>query len=114
MPESLACRVDQHARERPDAVAYYCGERQLSWREYSRESSRLAGGLLATGLARSERVAVLLPDGPEVHTAFIAAEKAGLVCVGIGPRAGHDEIRHLLAKTGARALISQARHRGSE
>ena len=51
------------------------------------------------------------PDGPGVHVAYAAAERSGLVTVGIGPRAGEDELRHLLTKTGASALLSRARHR---
>jgi acyl-CoA synthetase len=63
------------------------------------------------GLAPGERVAVLLPDGPGVHVAFVATEKAGLVAMGIGPRAGEAEVRHLIARSGATALLSRARHR---
>jgi acyl-CoA synthetase len=63
------------------------------------------------GFARGERVAVLLPDGPGVHVAFVATEKAGLVAVGIGPRAGEAEIRHLVTRSGAVALVSRAQHR---
>src|SRR5262249_2746789 len=46
-----------------------------------------------------------------VHVAFVATEKAGLVAVGIGPRAGEAEIRHLVARSGAVALGSRAHHR---
>ena len=44
-------------------------------------------------MSRGDRVAILLPDGPGIHVAFVACEKAGLVAVGIGPRAGLAEIR---------------------
>jgi acyl-CoA synthetase len=46
-----------------------------------------------------------------VHVAFVATEKAGLVAVGIGPRAGEAEIRHLVRRSGAVALVSRAQHR---
>ena len=55
---------------------------------------------------------VLLPDGPGVHIAYLAAEKAGLVVVGIGVRAGFRELEHALRLTSARGLISRARHEG--
>jgi len=54
---------------------------------------------------------VWLPDGPGVHAAFAATEKAGLVAVGVGPRAGASEIRHLIERSGAVALLSPSRHR---
>jgi acyl-CoA synthetase len=50
---------------------------------------------------------VLLPDGPGVHVAFVGCEKAGLVVMGIGPRAGREEIRHLVRKSGAAALVTR-------
>ena len=111
MLRSLASQVDAHGRERPDSYAFVCGAERLSWAEYSERSSRLAGGLLGLGLGAGQRVGVLLPDGPGVHVAFVGVEKAGGITVGIGPRAGRAEIRHLLERTGASILLSPARHR---
>jgi len=68
--------------------------------------------LAGTGLPRGARVAVLLPDGIAVHVAFVAAERAGLTVVGLGHRAGDDEIRHLVSLTRADALVTPAEHRG--
>ena len=108
---SLADRIDAHGRSRPDAAAYLGEGARMTWAEYASRSDRLARALVDLGLDRGDRVAVLLPDGPGVHAAWIGAEKAGLVAVGIGPRAGPREIGHLLRRTGARALVSRAAHR---
>ena len=108
---SLADRIDALARTRPDAHAFLGDAGALSWREYAAHSERFAAHLASLGLAPGERVAVLLPDGPGVHVAFVACEKAGLVVMGIGPRAGREEIRQLVAKSGAVALVSRAASR---
>jgi acyl-CoA synthetase len=109
---TLSDLVAGHARERPDALAYVTPEAspeaRLTWREYDAWSTRLAGALAQLGLERGSRVAVMLPDGPAVHVAFVAVERAGLVIVGIGPRAGEREIEHLITRTGARAWITDA------
>lgn len=55
-----------------------------------------------------------LPDGLDAHIAYVAAELAGLVVVGVGPRAGADELQHLLHKTGASALVSAPSQRGDD
>jgi acyl-CoA synthetase len=110
--EPLARHVDAHARARADALAFAAGAARMTWGSYARRSDRIAAALLAGGLGRGERVAVWLPDGPGVHAAYLGCEKAGLVVVGIGPRAGLRELRHLLARTGARALVSRPEHRG--
>src|ERR1700736_1262839 len=83
---TLAAHVERHAAERPDTMAYASGDRVLTYDGYRRTSDRLAGALAGSGLEAGERVAVILPDGPTVHVAFLANEKAGLTTVGIGAR----------------------------
>jgi acyl-CoA synthetase len=109
--QPLAARIDALAEARPDAVAFYADSEDLTWRAYARRSDRLAAHLAGLGLLPGERVAVLLPDGPGVHVAFVGCEKAGLVVMGIGPRAGREEIRHLVRKAGAAALVTRAASR---
>jgi acyl-CoA synthetase len=77
----------------------------MSWAQYDERATRLGLSLVATGMRRGARVAVLLPDGAAVHVAFVAAERAGLTVVGIGHRAGDAEVRHLLGATGAEAIV---------
>jgi acyl-CoA synthetase len=103
----LADRIDALALARPDGVAFHSDTGTLSWSEYARRSDRFAAHLAGLGLAPGERVAVLLPDGPGVHVAYVGCEKAGLVVMGIGPRAGAEEIRHLVRKSGASALVTR-------
>jgi len=107
-PPSLSERIDALAARTPAAPAFL-GALELSWSGYAERARQLAGVLVGLGLASGERVGVLLPDGPGVHAAFVACELAGLTAVGIGPRAGPVEIRHLLSHTGAAALLSRAR-----
>ncbi|MDZ7791691.1 MAG: class I adenylate-forming enzyme family protein [Xanthomonadales bacterium] len=96
----------------PDAPAFIEGDRTLTWSDYDRQASALAAVLVEIGIQPGDRIAVFLPDGPEVHVAFLAAERAGIVVVGIGPRAGDRELEHLLSHTGATALITGEHHRG--
>ena len=46
--------------------------------------------------------------------AFLAIEKAGLVIVGVGVRAGPIELTHLLRMTAAVGIISEATHLGKK
>jgi acyl-CoA synthetase len=118
---SLAHIVAGHAASRPDAPAYIVADARpadgrpadapqadavLTWVQYHDRSSVLGAILARAGLRPGSRLGVILPDGATVHTAFLAAEKAGLVVVGVGARAGSAEIRHLLVRTGATALLT--------
>ncbi|MBO0729728.1 MAG: acyl--CoA ligase [Acidimicrobiaceae bacterium] len=91
---------------KPRSLAFAGDELRITWEEYDELSTQLAQRLVGLGLARGDRMAVLFPDGPEVHVAWLAAEKAGLVSVGIGARAGEREIEHLMVTSGAVALLS--------
>jgi len=77
----------------------------MTWAEYDARSTRIAAALAAE-YALGDRVALQLPDGPGVHAAMLGCEKAGLVGVGIGTRAGERERDHIVARTGARALFT--------
>lgn len=101
---SLSTVVARHAAERPDALAF-AGAATLTWQEYDAQAGALAATLAAQH-ARGARVAVQMPDGPDVHVMYLAAERAGLVVVGIGPRAGARERDHLIAATGAAELVT--------
>ncbi|MCP3985899.1 MAG: acyl--CoA ligase, partial [bacterium] len=110
----LASVVDRLARIRPDDPAFLGDHGTFSWSDYASRSDHLAAHLVRIGLAPGDRVGIVLPDGPGVHAAFIGCEKACVVVVGIGPRAGEEEILHLLRLAGARALIARPVHRGCE
>lgn len=110
----LSALVREHADVRPQGLAYIEPARSIDWRGYDALSDRFAVQLLEAGLRRGERVAVLLPDGIELHAALLGAEKAGLIALGIGARAGQREIRHLVKLAGTAALVSMARHRDDD
>ena len=110
---TIADVVATHAIERPAATAFVAGAERMNWLQYRDWSDRLAAAFIESGIERGERVAILLPDACEVHVAFVACEKAGVVGVGISARAGDAEIEHLLRVSGACALLSGAEHRGT-
>jgi acyl-CoA synthetase len=98
--------VRGHAVRCPDRVAFVEDGRATTWAQYDERADRLAG-VLATVFGAGARVVVLLPDGAAVHVAYVAAERAGLVVVGIGWRAGPAEIAHLARASGARGVVTQ-------
>ncbi|MEO6122339.1 MAG: class I adenylate-forming enzyme family protein [Ilumatobacteraceae bacterium] len=109
---TLADHVRGHADSSSESIAYIGDARSLTWGEYDGYSTRLAAALGAAGFRRGDRLGVMLPDGPLVHLVYLAAEKAGVTIVGVGPRAGTNEIRHLLGLTRASGLLTLAEHRG--
>ena len=97
--DTVASVVARHAATEPDALAYIADGRRYTWAEYDTDS---------------DRIAVMMPDGPAVHAVFVGIEKAGLVAVGIGARAGDREVAHLLTLTGASVLVTTPDQQGRD
>jgi acyl-CoA synthetase len=104
---TIAEVVARNARAQPDRVAFVeaaSGE-SMTWREYDTRSSLMTGTL--DEFAAGDRVALQIADGPGVHAAMLACEKAGIVAVGVGARAGEREVAHLVEHSGARTLLRE-------
>jgi acyl-CoA synthetase len=105
--DTVAALVARNARELPDELAFIeaASGATITWRDYDDHSSQMAATLAAV-YSPGDRIALQLPDGPAVHVMMLACEKAGIVAVGIGSRAGTREVAHLVERTGARALLT--------
>jgi acyl-CoA synthetase (AMP-forming)/AMP-acid ligase II len=91
-------------------------ETQLSFAELHERAQRAAGGLRQMGIRPRDRVAIVLPTGPEFMDAFFGAVLAGAVPVPLYPplRLGRMEEFHrrtarMLQVSGARVVLSDAR-----
>src|SRR3954468_4603034 len=71
-------------------------------------SNRLANALAAHGIGRGDRVALLLPQMPEVAAIHIAVYKLGAVALPLAMLFGVDAISYRLNDAGAKALITNA------
>jgi len=105
--ETIASLVARNARERPDADAFIevASGAAITWRQYDERSSGMAA-TIAAAHAPADRLALQLPDGPGAHTTMLACEKAGVIAVGVGSRAGAREVEYLVRRTGARELLT--------
>jgi acetyl-CoA synthetase len=71
-------------------------------------SNRLANALRAHGIGRGDRVAILLPQGPDVAAIHIAIYKMAAIALPLAMLFGIDAISYRLKNSGARALITTA------
>ncbi|MGH6661557.1 MAG: acyl-CoA synthetase [Rhodospirillales bacterium] len=85
---------------------------QYSFLALKRLSNRLANLLVGRGLARRDRVGILLPQSVETGIAHVACWKAGLVSIPLFTLFGEDALKFRLADSGARALITDPENLG--
>ena len=72
-------------------------------------ANRLVHGLRAAGLERGDAFAVVLPNGIEFFTAYLAASQAGFYLVPVNHHFVGPEIGWIVADSGAKVLISHER-----
>lgn len=73
------------------------------------EANRLVHGLRAAGLAEGDAFAVVLPNGVEFFTAYLAATQAGFYLVPVNHHLVGPEIAWIVADSGAKVLIAHER-----
>lgn len=92
----------------PDGEIFFfpeTGERYSRVR-FAEEVQRLAFSLgHELGVGRGERVAIILPNGPELCVSYLASAWIGAVSVVMSPRLGGEEIAFQLRDSGAVATI---------
>ncbi len=82
----------RNARHYPHRTAVVFENRRVTHAEFAARAFRLANKLLAGGLARQDRVAVLAPNCLEYLEIFAACESAGLVVVNMNYRLAASEL----------------------
>ncbi|XDF34380.1 amino acid adenylation domain-containing protein [Paracidovorax avenae] len=93
------------ARRDPAAPAIAAGVRKITYAELDRTSAAWAQRLQAHGIRAEDRVAVCLERGPEFVLAWLAAMRAGAVCVPLDPALPRTRRDELLHDCGAALLI---------
>jgi acetyl-CoA synthetase len=81
---------------------------EISYGLMRETSDRLANTLRGHGVARGDRVAVLLPQTPEAAAGHIAIYKLGAVALPLAILFGVDALSYRLQNAGAKAVITNA------
>ncbi|MGW0735518.1 AMP-binding protein [Streptomyces sp. NPDC002851] len=108
-PASLVHAFRAAAARAPErtALAYFDG--RVNYAEVDALSDAVAGHLAARGLARGDRVAVVLQNSPHFVLAVLGAWKAGATVVPVNPMYKAAEVRHVLHDATVTALVCSDR-----
>ncbi|MGO4547703.1 long-chain fatty acid--CoA ligase [Paenibacillus sp. 2TAB23] len=98
----LVNAVNKH----PDHTAIHFLGKIVTYRELHDSATRLALGLVSLGVAKGDRVAVMLPNCPQAVIAYYGVLLAGGVVVQTNPLYVERELEHQLADSGAVAIIT--------
>ncbi|MDV3219881.1 class I adenylate-forming enzyme family protein [Intrasporangium sp.] len=102
------------ARHTPHADAVVTPSDVLSYEAFDGEINELARAMLAQGVRRGDRVAILAPPSP-VHLAhFMAAARIGAAWVGLNPRHTSDELEVVLRDAAPRLVVVTPEYDGRD
>ena len=102
---SLVALMDEAFSQYRDRTAYRFMGVGLSYGQVDTAARALAGWLQGLGLARGDRVAVMLPNVPQYPVAVAAILRAGYVVVNVNPLYTPRELEHQLKDSGAKAIV---------
>ena len=106
-----ADRFVRHLADRwGDRDLVLLGDERLSYRDLEAESRRLGRALLASGVRRGSRVALLAPNGPEWVVGWMAAARIGALVVLLNTFHKARELGWALAHCQAEVLLTVDRY----
>jgi len=102
---NLGQNLKMNAKKFADKTALKDRNRGYTYAQLNERVNRLAHGLLSLGLAKGDKVAVLLENCLEIVEVYLATAKTGLVIVPVNFRLVSGDVEYIVNNSDARALI---------
>ncbi|WEN15095.1 non-ribosomal peptide synthase/polyketide synthase [Rhodanobacter sp. AS-Z3] len=104
---------EAQARDRAEAIALVCGDRQISYGALNRDANRLAHHLIALGVRPDSRVALCVERGIAMVVGLLAILKAGGGYVPLDPAYSSDRLTLILDDAAPVLLLTDAHGRAA-
>ncbi len=114
--ETIGANLDRTIERTPDADALVSSHQGLryTYAEFGKAVDQLAGGMLAAGLGKGDRVGVWGPNRAEWALVQYATAKLGVILVNINPAYRTSELEYALGRSGCRLLFAAKAVKGSD
>src|SRR5471030_2116591 len=94
----------QSVERSPNTLAIVDGDVKLTYAQWHDTILKVAGGLRELGLARGDRLAVVLQNRWEMATLHWACQFLGVIVTPVNWRAKNDELEYCVRDAAARAI----------
>ena len=98
--------LSDSAKLHPNNLCIHYQGRNLTYSEVDEISSRFASALISLGVKKGDRVAIFLPNVPQLVMAFFGILKAGGIVVMCNPTYKARELEHQLGDAGAETIVA--------
>ena len=96
---------ETHADYYPGKMALVCGSKRVSWGELNERLNQVANTLIAAGIGRGDKVAVLMTNSIEMFVIMYGISKAGACLVPISGLLTSRQVADLVDDSDARMLF---------
>ena len=103
--QTLVDVVSETARLRPAHTALIFKGEDITYGEVEWRSNALATALVAEGVKKGDRVAIIMPNCPQYIIAELAIWKAGGIVASINPLYTETELAHAIRECGAETAV---------
>ena len=106
---NLFSSIETHAQAYPDHTALVFCETRISYGQFRQAVDALSVGLRNMGVEKGDRIALFMPNCPEMIFSFYAAMKLGLINVSLNTMYQKDELEYILDDCQPALLIAHDR-----
>jgi long-chain acyl-CoA synthetase len=103
--EPLFVQLEKTAREFPQMVASEFMGARLTYQQLAEQVNRFAASLSGLGVKPGDRIAIMLPNCPQIIIAYYAALSIGAVVVMTNPMYVEREMAHQFSDAGVKVLV---------
>ena len=104
--------VTHYAQQTPEVEAVVCGGRRITYLELEEQVCQCAKALLAHGIDKGDRIAVLCTPKLEYWVLFLATTRIGAVWLGLNPKYKLQETRYVLEDARPTLLFTLSKFEG--
>jgi long-chain acyl-CoA synthetase len=105
---NIGSGIEDNVKRFGEYEILYFGGRWHTNVEINHDANRLGNALKGLGIGRGDRVAIQMPNCPEILSAFPAIYKIGAVVVPLNPLLRPDQASYIYRDCGAKAIITSS------
>jgi long-chain acyl-CoA synthetase len=102
---NIGSLISLASERNPDGTAFIWGEETFSYKEVAKRVDALAAALRSLGLQRGDRVAVFMPNCPQLLETYFAVWQAGACVAPLNARFVPDEVIYHVEDCRARVIV---------
>ncbi|TNY37813.1 long-chain-fatty-acid--CoA ligase [Thermomonospora catenispora] len=103
--QPLSDVLRERARAVPDKIAFFYGDREITYREFDERVDRVASALHAAGVVPGDRVAILDKNSIEYVELLFGAARIGAVQVPVNYRLAPAEVAYIVNNARAKVFV---------